>query len=192
MSVVEVGDISATVAIGLKRRSREAWLVRPPSARLGDPRYAFRSVAHRWVQQNPNSRENVMRSILERLFDKPFPSVRPCFLRNPATGRSLELDGFNAELRVAAEHMGVQHSKFPNPFHSNRAQFLAVQQRDKIKAQLCAQFGIKLVVLPYDVPRKDMEAFLISQLTEELKIANRVEDTTERKLLRQLGELTLM
>lgn len=66
---------------------RNNWLQHPPAATKGDPWYAFRSVSHRWVEGNPHSRENTMRRILERLFGKPFPKVRPPFLRNPATRR---------------------------------------------------------------------------------------------------------
>lgn len=194
----ELGIIMAVASQHATQRAaqRKMWLEHPPSAANGAPWYAFRSVAHRWVSQNPNSRENVMRGILERLFSRPFPSVRPPWLRN-TTGRSLELDAFNSELRIAAEHNGIQHTVFPNPFHSTRAQFLAVQQRDRVKAELCEKLGIKLVVLPHDVPRDDIESFLVEHLHEELACAAvavsiTVQDQqTEFELLQSFGAIAL-
>lgn len=163
----EPRDMTSSIAAQLAAR-RASWLERPPSVLHGHPWYAFRSVSHRWVDLNAHSRENTMRAILEHLFQRPFPKVRPNFLRNPVTQRCLELDAFCAELRIAVEHDGVQHSRFPNPFHSTRAQFERQRARDKLKTQLCAENGIKLVVLPYLVPREEMASFLIAQLGSEL------------------------
>jgi len=47
--------------------------------------------------------ENECRRILQCLFLKPFPKVRPDFLRNPKTGRNLELDMYNQDIALALE-----------------------------------------------------------------------------------------
>lgn len=99
MSVNKVPDAAAT---------RAHWLTHPPSVQRGDPPYAFRSVAHHWVNDNPRSCENTMRSALQQMFQVPFVKARPAWLRNPATGRPLELDAYNAALKLAVEFHGIQ------------------------------------------------------------------------------------
>jgi hypothetical protein len=47
--------------------------------------------------------------ILEILTGRQFMSVRPYWLKNPETGRNLELDCYNEEYRLALEYNGVQH-----------------------------------------------------------------------------------
>jgi hypothetical protein len=114
--------------------------------------------------RNQYSRENLMRRALEQLLGKPFLKARPAFLRNPATGRPLEFDAYNEELRIAAEFNGVQHERYPNPFHSTRKQFEAQQARDRLKAVLCQEQGIKLIVVPSGVQQGDLNAYLQQQL----------------------------
>lgn len=109
-----------------------------------------------------------MRTLLETMFAQPFPKARPDFLRNPATGYPLELDAFNSDLKLGAEFHGVQHYEFPNPFHTNRAQFEAQCGRDKLKVQLCEASGITLVVVPHTVARQDIETFLRHALASRL------------------------
>jgi hypothetical protein len=101
-----------------------------------------------------------MREALQIILRKPFLKVRPAFLTNPATNRPLELDAYNEKLKLAAEFQGVQHYEFPNPFHNTRAQFEAQQQRDTLKVRLCAEHGVRLLVVPHTVARDDIHAFL--------------------------------
>lgn len=133
----------------------------PPIVRR---RRFHRCMAHQLVRANPWSRENVMRDALERMFGKPFPTVRPRFLRNPASGWPLELDAYNADLKLAAEFNGIQHRVYPNPYHTNRRDFQAQQQRDQLKVELCELHGVKLVVVPDTVCRDDIEEYLKLQL----------------------------
>jgi hypothetical protein len=144
----------------------------------GDPWYAFRSVSYRWVDQNPRSRQEATRAILERMFKKPFVKVRPAFLRNPATKRCLELDMYNAELHIAAEVSGIQHYQFPNPFHSTLAKFQDQCKRDALKKELCIAHSVQLIVIPYDVPYEGLEEFLRAHLHDALLRSNRAAETT--------------
>jgi len=143
---------------------REQWLARVPSVQAGDPWYAFRSVSHRWVDQNLHSRENVMRSCLRTLLGHVFIKMRPDFLRNPKTRRCLELDAYCAELHLGVEFHGIQHYEFPNPFHSTREQFQRQCDRDELKGTLCKNHGVRLIVVPHHVQREDMEQYLRTQL----------------------------
>lgn len=108
----------------------------------------------------PSCREEETRQALERMFAKPFPKARPNFLRNPETGRNLELDCFNAELKLAAEFNGSQHAIFPNRFHRTRREFDAQQRRDRYKATVCKQQGITLLVVPHTIVKGKIEAFI--------------------------------
>lgn len=132
----------------------------------GTSKFAFRSVSYRMVNDNPRSRENTMRAILERMFGKPFPKARPAFLKDPALGQRwpLELDAFCPELNLAAEFNGKQHSEFPNPFHTTIAQFQRQQKRDAIKLQLCRREGVRLLVVPHTVAREDIKSYLLKLL----------------------------
>ena len=46
---------------------------------------AFRSRSRFFVDQNPRSRENVMRDALKELLGETFVKIRPAFLLNPST-----------------------------------------------------------------------------------------------------------
>ncbi|MEK7070534.1 MAG: hypothetical protein AAB966_01895, partial [Patescibacteria group bacterium] len=61
--------------------------------------------------------ERACRDAVEDIFGKEFPSVRPGWLINPETGYPLELDCYNADLKLAIEFQGSQHYEFPNRYH---------------------------------------------------------------------------
>lgn len=164
----EVKQSVAPFQTGARSNRRLNWLTRPPSIQQGDPWHAFRSVSYRWVNDNPNSRENVARALLEAWFAKPFPKARPSFLRNPKTKRCLELDAWNEELNIAVEFNGIQHAQFPNPFHTTYAQFSAQRTRDALKIDLCKEHNVKLVLIPHTVQRAEIESFLRTELEQEL------------------------
>lgn len=119
---------------------------------------------HELVTLNPRSRENVMRAALELLTCKPFVKIRPPWLRNPLTGRNLEIDAWCEELKLACEFQGYQHTVFPNRFHKTFDQFLAQQQRDKFKAQTLASLGIRLLEVPHTVCVEEIPSFLSERL----------------------------
>jgi hypothetical protein len=89
--------------------------------------------------------EEMTRKIFEDIFNKPFPTVKPKWLINPKTNYLLQLDGFNEELRLAFEYDGLQHYKFPNHYHRSKKQFLAQQERDRLKDIICKDNNVKLI-----------------------------------------------
>ena len=127
-------------------------------------RGGFRSNSRLLVDQNPRSRENVMRAALEELLGQPFKKIRPKFLRNPATNRCLELDAYCESLKLAAEFAGEQHRIWPNSCHNTREDFEKQQARDKLKLELCQQHGITLIVVPDTVARAEMREYVKEQL----------------------------
>jgi hypothetical protein len=119
-------------------------------------------------QCSDSSGETECRRVLEAYFKKPFKKIRPMFLRNPIqTGRNLELDCYNDELKLAVEYNGIQHYKFCNYFHKSYEHFKTQQYRDVIKQNMCAQNGIVLIEVPYTVKIKDIEAYILDELARK-------------------------
>lgn len=103
---------------------------------------------------------------LEKLTGKPFPSIRPDWLKNPETGENLELDGYNDELRMAFEYNGEQHYE---DGHFNMGPYETIQQwrRDQFKRQVCTMYGIHLIIVPYTIPLSDIPDFILANLPPE-------------------------
>lgn len=81
-------------------------------------------------------------------------NVRPNILRNPDTGRNLELDFFFEEQKVAIEYDGRQHHEYVPWFHRGGiVDFVAQQRRDRLKDDLCRHHGIKLIRVSYKTRR---------------------------------------
>ena len=103
--------------------------------------------------------------IMEEIFGVPFQrDIRPSFLQNPETGAKLELDCYNAELGVAAEHNGQQHYIFPNRFHRNKEEFIAQVRRDQYKIEACDRQGVYLVTIPYNIAFNKIKPEIEKQL----------------------------
>lgn len=84
------------------------------------------------------------RIVFEANFGKPFPTVRPNWLINPETGKTLELDGYCEELKIAFEYQGNQHYSNDTQFGGD---FEKQSQRDLLKAKLCKENGVTLIVI---------------------------------------------
>lgn len=106
------------------------------------------------------------RRVLQYLFKKPFNKARPDFLRNPVTGGSfnLELDCYQQDLNLAVEYSGRQHYEYVPYFHRNKEAFLNQKYRDHMKAQICKEQGINLVIIPYSVKIDNIKGVLEVEL----------------------------
>ena len=111
-----------------------------------------------------NKHEERVRELLEDYFDDYFPTCRPKFLRNPKTGRCLELDGYNARLNLAFEYQGVQHRKYTPKFHSSPEAFEEQVYRDRIKKEILRNLEIDLIEIPDTVKYDDLKYYLMSSL----------------------------
>ena len=96
--------------------------------------------------------EKLCKQALEEIYGKPFYCVRPDFLKNPETGRNLELDLFNAELGIGCEYDGKQHFQYPNSYHKTYEDFINTVRRDQFKVDTCDANGVYLITVPYNVP----------------------------------------
>jgi hypothetical protein len=106
--------------------------------------------------------ERIVRSFFEQIFGKPFPRMRPAWLRN-TTGHRLELDGFCEDLKLAFEHHGEQH--YTDRKGRFAGQTSAIRQRDLRKRRLCSERGVVLIEIPDLLGRVklgDLKATIIS------------------------------
>jgi hypothetical protein len=122
------------------------------------------------IRINQASFENKIRRILQNHFQKEFKKVRLNCLKNPLSGRNLEIDIYNEDLKLGLEFNGIQHSQYTPYFHKSYKDFENGIIRDLIKAKLCKENGIKLITINHWEINKDMLDSEILQLLLE-KIA---------------------
>lgn len=115
--------------------------------------------------ENDSAGEKKVRSFLENYFQGyKFPKARPFFLNNEVTGNNLELDCYNKDLHLAAEFNGRQHYEYTPYFHSSKEAFYNQKYRDELKKMYCRDYGINLIVVPYN--EKDIPGFLRKKILE--------------------------
>lgn len=112
-------------------------------------------------------REEMCRKVFESIYDVSFKSCRPNFLKNPETGRNLELDGYNDNLKIAFEHNGRHHYEYPNTFHKTKQEFLYQRAKDEYKRERCDKIGIYLISIPYHIKTSNIRSFIISKLPKD-------------------------
>ena len=106
--------------------------------------------------------------MLEETFNRPFPKIRPEFLRNPETGRCLELDAFNEELGLALEVNGIQHRAYVPFLHGNNPDNFDMQRRrDRWKRQRCREMGVTLIEV--NDTEVDAEGYLRNEIRRWLQ-----------------------
>lgn len=111
--------------------------------------------------------ENRCREILENIFyPHLFPSVRPNFLKNPKTGRNLEIDCYNDLLRVGLEYQGVQHRKYTEWYHRSIDDFEKQVKRDLFKKKRLEKENIFMIYVPDTINYKDLEKYIRKKLKE--------------------------
>jgi hypothetical protein len=118
-------------------------------------------------KKRENKTENKCRNIIEKIYGKSFPSIRPDFLKNPKTGKNLELDCYNAELKIALEYNGVQHYKYSPYFHKSKKDFYSQVHRDDWKRAKCKDLDIKLLEIPHWVAVSRLEPFIKQELIKQ-------------------------
>lgn len=102
--------------------------------------------------------ETLCREAAQRVFGKPFNKIRPLFLKNDVTGKNLELDIYNEDLKLAIEFNGRQHYEYVPFFHKNYEDFLTQRYRDEMKKVKCKENGIRLIEIRYDASPTDIES----------------------------------
>lgn len=127
-----------------------------------------------WKGRGMGKNEERCREIFQNIFGVPFPSVRPNFLKNPVTGKNLELDGFNENVQtplgqgLAFEYDGIQHASYNPHYHgSNKDEFVYQCKKDSWKDLSCKEKGILLIRIPHFVPFDDLEKYIRMRCKDE-------------------------
>jgi hypothetical protein len=110
--------------------------------------------------------EKECKRILEKIFNCEFNSIRPDFLKNPETGKNLELDLWNKDLNLALEYQGIQHRQFSPYFHKKHEDFLSQIKRDTYKKMRCKELKIDFIEVPDTVKFDDLEKYIRNELTK--------------------------
>jgi hypothetical protein len=124
---------------------------------------------------------------LEEIFNKPFTSVRPSWLRNPETNGTLEIDCYNDELKIGVEYNGMQHYVYPNIYHKTQEEFIKLIRRDQYKHNKCDENGVYLITVPYNVPQNKIKQYIISFLPENIFNQN---NTKEQELKEEITHIS--
>lgn len=114
--------------------------------------------------------EGYCRMYMEELFGVPFNKTRPKFLKNPYTKGTLELDMYNSNLKLAVEYNGQQHYDCCHYFHKNgKRDFIKLKTRDNLKMKLCEKYGVKLIIVSYEIKLENIRKYLLKEL-KQLKL----------------------
>jgi hypothetical protein len=138
---------------------------------LGHYRYA-----HSFSKRRPSTGERLCGEILHARFPlHVFQHIRPDWLVNPTTGKRMELDWYNPELKLAVEFNGRQHYEYTPFYHGNDPQegqvcFQEQQRRDREKESLCLRHGVYLIVVPYTIPIHQMAEYLLQRIEVALTV----------------------
>jgi hypothetical protein len=110
--------------------------------------------------------EKKCREIFKKLTGHNFDSCFHSKLVNPYTKRKLQLDGWCEYLGIAWEYQGEQHYRYIEFFHKTMDKLIKQKQRDELKQMMCAEFGIKLFIIPYNYGKdgKSLEEYITDLL----------------------------
>jgi len=103
--------------------------------------------------------EEIARETFQQIFGTSFPKVRPKWLKN-SRGYQMEIDGCSMSLKIGFEYQGIQHFKNSH-FGTDLVKRI---EDDKLKAKLCEENGILLIILTYRNDYQDFPLLIKSQL----------------------------
>lgn len=133
------------------------------------------SFKKRKIRSTESKGETRCRMVFQRIFNKPFLKDRPDFLKNPLTGKNLELDGVNYTIKhprgvgIAFEHDGEGHFHYNKYFHTDKNDFIYQAKKDSYKDTVCKNKGILLIRIPYYVSQDydTLFEYVIQRLKQE-------------------------
>ena len=129
--------------------------------------YNFTKLKQRVKSKKINKTEEKCRKIIEKIYNRKFPSIRPSFLKNPKTKKNLEIDCYNSELKIGLEYNGQQHYKYTPFFHKKKSNFFSQVFRDDWKRKKCGELGITLIEIPYWITEMNLENYIQKELLKK-------------------------
>lgn len=102
----------------------------------------------RWCPEcSQGTGERITRHFFEQIFNKPFPSKKPLWLKN-AAGNRMHFDGYNEELKLAFEHQGEYHYSIIGRYSRNLTELNKRKKDDRRKRFLARKHDVKLLEIP--------------------------------------------
>lgn len=108
-------------------------------------------------------REKKTRQIFESILGASFNSTRMPDFRMSDTKRSLQLDGYNQDLKLGFEYDGEQHYNYCG-FLQTKDTFVRQNYRDLCKDLFCQQLGVYLIRVPYYLKDSQMFDFISKEI----------------------------
>jgi len=109
--------------------------------------------------------EERCRLILEVFTGHKFEKTRELpWLANPVTGKRLEIDAYNDELKLGLERNGEQHYHVDGHFTKTKEKLEYDVFRDRVKEKLCYKHGVNLIIVPYTVPPHRLASYIMEKL----------------------------
>lgn len=87
-------------------------------------------------------------------------------LKNPKTGRNLELDFYIPSKKIAVEYHGRQHYEYVKMFHKSERDLHYQKWKDNFKINACDAAGIYLITVPYYIKDSELENFIVRYLDQ--------------------------
>ena len=115
--------------------------------------------------------EKLFRGVMEIIFNYKFSSCRPKWLKSDKN-YTLQIDGYNKELKLGFEYQGKQHFVFSSFFHKTQENLERRKINDKTKAKILKDKNIFMLYPTYKLEKEDYFSF----------IKNRIIDTPYKKL----------
>ena len=102
---------------------------------------------------------------------------RPDWLKNPLTGRNLEIDIYDPKTNIGIEYNGAQHYRYEQSMHKSVNDFNYQVYKDQLKLERCRMRGTSLIVVPYTVDNMKytngkMKFCRMSESEKEVKLRN--------------------
>jgi len=116
----------------------------------------------KFVRESKGEKE--CRRVMEKFFMRSFPNRRPLFLLNVVTGKSLEIDCCNMDLKLGVEYNGRQHYQYTKGMHKNFEAFRIQQYRDEMKIRKCKENNFTLIIVPYSISLESIENYLLEEV----------------------------
>ncbi len=114
------------------------------------------------LTKHPRSKsEAVVIAHLESITGAKFPTVYPNWL--VYKGKKLELDGYNAKMKIALEFSGPLHTKWNASYEPYDKYFERIV-KDKVKRKVCKKHGVYLIVIDMSLPSHHHKNYLKSRI----------------------------
>ncbi len=114
------------------------------------------------LKKHPRTKsEQIAIHNLESIIGESCPTVNPDWL--VWKGKSLELDGYCKNQKIALEFSGPQHTSW-NPQNEPYEQYFERIVRDVAKRKICKRHNVTLIVIDLTLPRHNISAYIKSRL----------------------------